>query len=87
MSIEHLKTNLWPSIVKEIRNIAPIESSHEFMEVYLRENVPITEDCYIGPLCNMPRNPFSSKDGVVEGKMLIVQSPHKYCVIWLCRKK
>jgi hypothetical protein len=86
-SIEHSTTNLWPSIVQEIRNNAPIKSSHEVMEAYLRENVPTIEDFYVGPLCNKPRDPFSPKDDVVEGQMLIVQSPNQDCVIWLGREK
>jgi len=86
-SIGHSTTNFWPSTMHEIRNNAPIKSSHEVMEAYLRKNVPKFEDFYIGPLCNKHRDPFSSKSDVVERQMFIIQSLDQDCVIWLAREK
>ena len=56
------------------------------MEAYLSENVPTIEYFYIGHLCSKPRDAFSPKEDVVEGQMLIVQSPKWDYAIWLDRE-
>jgi len=86
LSIEYSTTNFWPSTVQEIRNNAPTKSSHEVMETYLRENSSTIEDCYVGPLCNKPKDPFSPMDDAVGVQILIVQSPKQDCVILLGRE-
>lgn len=73
----------WPSTLQDIKSIDPINSSHDVMEAYLRENVPTIEDYYVGPLCSRPKDDFSSKEDIVEGQMLIVRSPDLDCAIWL----
>jgi hypothetical protein len=45
------------------------------------------EDCYVGPLCNNPRDELCPKDVVVEEQMLIVWSSIPHCAIWLVEKR
>ena len=53
------------------------------MDAYLKENVPALQDCYVGPVCNKPRDEFIPRVDVVKGQMVIVQSPELDCAIWL----
>lgn len=53
----------------------------------LKEDIPITENCYISPLCNKPRDPFSRKNDVTYWQKQIVQSPNQDYVICLSRER
>lgn len=63
-----------------------LKVAHGVMEVYSRENVPTINNCYVKPLCNKSRDPFSPKDVVLEGQMFIVHSRHQDYVTLLGRE-
>ena len=55
------------------------------MDTYLKENVPLFEDCYVELVCNNPRDEFIPRVEVVKGQMVNFQSLDPDCAIWLGR--